>query len=123
MFDSLRLESRGGDAGDAGHGQRRGIYRAEIDRLAEGEVIGVEVTRGWPLGKSLAAQHLQQRLLHVALEVIGVDADVSVDLQGNILRRIELQVLAGEPELRPHSSVTCFCRPLLRVRPRPVPPR
>ena len=43
-----------------------------------------------------AAQHLHQRLLDVGAEVARIDADGQLDLQGNMLGRFELDILAGK---------------------------
>src|ERR1700721_1141500 len=71
---ALRLEGCRGHAGNSGDSQHRGVDRAEIDRLPEGEVIGEEEP-GLAVGENLIAEYLQQRLLHVGREVAGIDAD------------------------------------------------
>ena len=69
--DALGLKDRRSDGGDAGDGARSGVDRAEVNGLAEGEVVRREVA-GLAVGLRLAAENLEQRLLDVRLEVIGI---------------------------------------------------
>ena len=79
----------------AGDGAGRGVDRAQVNGLPEGEVVGVEEAL-LAVGQNAVAQDLQQRLLDVALKVVGIDADRERDLQRDVLRRVEFEVLTGE---------------------------
>ena len=49
-----------------------------------------------PSGSSLAAQHQRQRFLDITAEVVRIDADCQLDVEGHVLRRLQLDVLARE---------------------------
>ena len=70
----------------SGDGPGGGVDRTQVDGLPEGEVVGEEKPL-LAVRQDLIAQDREQRLLDVALEVVRIDADLQVDLQGDILRR------------------------------------
>lgn len=91
VIDSLNLERSCGNSIHTWHGAHSRVDGAEIHRLAEGEVAGIEEAAG------LAAEHSAERVLHIAHEVVRIDADLERDLKRYVLRTIELKVFACEP--------------------------
>ena len=91
------LEDRHVDRIDAVDRLRRRVEAAQVDGLAEGEVVGMEdaptAVRPHPV-----AEHLEQGLLHLAAEVVGLHADVELDVERDEARRVDLQVVTGHPE-------------------------
>ena len=66
--------------------------RAEINRLAEGKIIGMKQTAP-AVGQIAVAQNIEQLALDVAAEVIGSDANMQVDFQSHELRAIDFEIM------------------------------
>ena len=79
---------------DAFHRLRGGDDAAQVDRLAEREVVGME-HREAPVGQHAAAQLGLHRAQHLAAEVVGLHADVQRDVERHVARRVDLEVVAG----------------------------
>ena len=77
---------------DAGDLVRCGVDSAEINRLAEGKIIGMKQTAP-AVGQIAIAQNIEQLALDVAAEVIGGDADMQVDFQRDELRLVDFEIV------------------------------
>ena len=91
--NSLRLKDGRGDGLHARDRARRGVDRAEIDRLSQLEEAWGEQC-GLAIGQASATQYLQERLFDVTLEVIGIDADRKIDFERDVIRTFEFDVLS-----------------------------
>ena len=87
----------GVDPGHARDLHGRGHDLAEVDRLAEGEVVRVEETPA-AVGQVPVAEDLQQGLLDLAAEVARLRADHESQVQGHEAGPVDLQVLPGQAE-------------------------
>ena len=81
---------------DAGTLHRRRDDPAQVDRLAERELVGVEEAA--PAVRAAAgSKRLEQRRLTSAAEVAAAHADVRSSSSGDERRAVDLEVVAGEP--------------------------
>ena len=79
---------------DAGHAPRRGIQRTQMHGLAEAEVVGMKQSEG-AVGAHAVRQRVEQRAPHVAAEMTVIDADQQVDLERDMDRLAQGDVVAG----------------------------
>src|SRR5213078_821834 len=93
IVGALALERDDLRRGDARYCMRRRVDFAEMDAVAEAEIIGMEqaaaAARQHPV-----AQRVEQPRLHVGAEIIWLHADIQLQLERYIMRIVEFKVLA-----------------------------
>src|SRR6185369_6413031 len=73
----------------------RAVNAADVDRLAEDEIAGVEKAEG-AVRQGGVAQYLCDSVGYIATEMVGADANVKIDLERHEARRPKFQVVAGQ---------------------------
>ncbi len=104
---------------DARHRHRGGDHRAQVDRLAEREAVGVEEA-GAAARQPLGAERVEQAPLDVGREVARLGADVQLDVERHEARRVDLDVVAGQPEALDEAAQLVFERRVDAVAAAPV---
>src|SRR5262249_57060993 len=94
--DTLALKLGDLDRIYSGDLLRRCIQWTEIDRLSEGEIIGMEHPAP-SVRQRAVAEHVEQRRPYVAGEVAGLDAHLHFAFQRRRRPTASLRVVAGHP--------------------------
>src|SRR5580700_2465933 len=107
---ALALERNNGDRGDAVGLLDGGDDRAEINRLAEGEIIGIE-ERVRTVGQRSGSEQLQDGLSNVSGKVAGLRANIERQLERDIDGRVDFDIVAHHAVvLEPGNDGRCRSR-------------
>src|SRR5262249_45049062 len=92
---------------------------AEVDRLSEGEIVGMKYAAA-SVGQCVAAEQLHQRGLDVASEMIRLNLDTCFDLERNECRAVDVKVMTGRAEWLDEPAYLVRKRRVDRQPPQPI---
>src|SRR5262249_49923174 len=78
----------------AGHSLSSGVERTQINCLAECEEIRLEKALA-AIGQNPVAKNIEERSLDIAPEIIRLHANEHLDLERDIVWRVNLKIMAG----------------------------
>ncbi len=94
---SPALEAADVDGSDTGHGHGSGDDGGQIEWRTEGEAVGMEEA-GPAMPVDAGGEGFEQRGFDVGGEVAAGDADLQLDIERDMHRVGEFEVVAGQPE-------------------------